>query len=293
MDCAILFSDVSGSTSLYEILGDDRAFALIGNCLKSMSTCTTEAGGRVVKTIGDCVMAVFPTADAAAIAATEMQAAAEKLGAAGGTRVGLRIGFNFGPVVEQQDGDVFGDAVNLAARVCDLASKGQIITVRETAKLLSRPFWPSLRELYKIPVKGKENEVELLEVMWGSAVEDRTAVAAPPSHDYANQVLDLSLHDKRLSVGKDRRKVTFGRDHEADFSIQDRMASRAHAMIERRRDKFILIDHSSNGTYVTVDGEAEAVLRREEFALRGHGWISLGQPRAANPEAVEYNCTTV
>jgi len=92
--------------------------------------------------------------------------------------------------VVEKDGDVFGDAVNLAARVCDLASKGQIITVRETAKLLSRPFWPSLRELYKIPVKGKEEEVELLEVMWGSAVEDRTAVAAPPSHGYANQALD-------------------------------------------------------------------------------------------------------
>jgi len=292
MDCAILFSDVSGSTSLYEILGDERAFALIGSCLKSMSACTTEAGGRVVKTIGDSVMAVFPTADAAAIAATEMQAAAEKLGDAGGTRVGLRIGFNFGPVVEK-DGDVFGDAVNLAARVCDLASKGQIITVRETAKLLSRPFWPSLRELYKIPVKGKEEEVELLEVMWGSAVEDRTAVAAPPSHDYANQVLNLSLHDMRLSVGRERRKVTFGRDHEADFSIQERMVSRAHAMIERRRDKFILIDHSSNGTYVTVDGEPEALLRREEFVLRSHGWISFGQSRATSAEVVEFNCTSI
>ena len=291
MDCAILFSDVSGSTSHYEILGDERAFALVGTCLKSMSACTTEAGGRVVKTIGDSIMAVFPTADAAAIAANEMQAAAQKLGDAGGTRVGLRIGFNFGPVVEQ-DGDVFGDAVNLAARLCDLASKGQIITSRETAKLLSRPFWPSLRELYKIPVKGKEQEIELLEVMWGSAVEERTAVAAPPAQDYASQVLDLSLHDKRLSVGKDRRKVTFGRDHEADFSIQDRMISRAHAMIERRRDKFILIDHSSNGTYVTLDGEPEAFLCRDELLLRGHGWISFGQPRAASQEAVEFNCTT-
>lgn len=292
MDCAILFADVSGSTSHYEILGDERAFALIGTCLKTMSACTTDGGGRVVKTIGDSIMAVFPTADGAAIAATEMQAAARKLGDAGGTRVGLRIGFNFGPVLEE-DGDVFGDAVNLAARLCDLASKGQIITSRETAKLLSRPFWPSLRELYKIPVKGKENEVELLELMWGSAVEERTAVAAPPSHDYANQVLNLSLHDTRLSVGKDRRKVTFGRDHEADFSIQDRMISRAHAMIERRRDKFILIDHSSNGTYVTLDGEPEAFLCRDELLLRGHGWISFGQPRATTRESVEFNCTTL
>jgi len=71
------------------------------------------------------------------------------------------------------------------------------------------------------------------------------------------------------------------------------MVSRAHAMVERRRDKFILIDHSSNGTYVTVNGEPEALLRREEFVLRGHGWISFGQSRATSPEVVEFNCTSI
>ncbi|HEY5636756.1 MAG TPA: adenylate/guanylate cyclase domain-containing protein [Burkholderiales bacterium] len=289
MDCAILFSDVSGSTALYEIMGDERAFTLIEGCLTSMSNCTTQSGGRVVKTIGDAVMAVFPSAELAATAATEMQLEAEKLGRGAGTPVGLRIGFHFGPVVEQ-DSDVFGDAVNLASRLCDLAARGEIITSKETASLLPRLFAPNLRILYPVAVKGLEREIELIEIVWQGMGSERTAIASLPPTRAASHTLELTRGGSRVELGRERRKVTFGRDHEADFPITDRMASRAHAMIERRRDRFVLADHSANGTFVTLGDEPEIVLRREEMALRGHGWIAFGQPRALSREAVEFRC---
>lgn len=288
-ECAILFADVAGSTAMYEILGDERAFSLIEKCLASMSACTRDAGGRVVKTIGDAVMAVFPTSDEAAGAATEMQLAAVKLGTDANAKVGLRIGFCFGPVVEQGT-DVFGDAVNLASRLCDLASKGEIITSRDTADRLSPIFLPTLRKLYSVPVKGKEQEIELIEVRWEGSVEEATAIARPLSLVPGASVLHLKYRDKELPMTRERRKVSFGRDHEADISIPTRMASRAHAMIERRRDKFVLIDHSANGTFVTIDGQAEMTLRREEFPLRGHGWIAFGAPRDQSTEVVEFRC---
>lgn len=289
MDCAILFSDVSGSTALYEIMGDEHAFALIECCLTTMSNCTSQSGGRVVKTIGDAVMAVFPTADAAATAATEMQLEAEALGRKSGTPVGLRIGFHFGPVVEQ-DGDVFGDAVNLASRLCDLAARGEIITSKETASALSRLFAPNLRILYPVAIKGLAREVELIELVWQGGGTERTAIATLPPTRAAAQVLELTREGTRVELGRERRKVTFGRDHEADFPIGDRMASRAHAMIERRRDRFILADHSANGTYVTLGDESELLLRREEMALSGHRWIAFGRPRAQTREGVEFRC---
>ncbi|MBI3370621.1 MAG: adenylate/guanylate cyclase domain-containing protein [Betaproteobacteria bacterium] len=288
-ECAILFADVAGSTSLYEILGDERAFSLIEKCLASMSACTRDAGGRVVKTIGDAVMAVFPTADEAAGAATEMQLAAGGLGADTKAKVGLRIGFCYGPVVEQGT-DVFGDAVNLASRLCDLASKGETITSRDTADRLSPIFLPTLRKLYSVPVKGKEQEVELIEVRWEGSVEEATAIARALSLVPGSSVLHLKYRDEETPMTRDRRKVTFGRDHEADISIPSRMASRAHAMIERRRDKFVLIDHSANGTYVTIEGQPEMTLRREEFPLRGHGWVAFGAPRDQSTEVVEFRC---
>jgi adenylate cyclase len=288
-DRAVLFADVAGSTSLYEILGDKRAFALIEQCLDTMSRCTAELHGRVVKTIGDAVMAVFETADDAAAAAAEMQLRVTKSGAASGAKLGLRIGFHFGPVVEQEkDGDVFGDTVNLASRLCDLATRGQIITDSETARRLPVLFAGNLRRLYAIQVKGRDKEVDLIELVWQSATEELTSITAPVAKTAGHAVLELELGGTRIDVGPDRRKVTFGRDHEADFTIRDDRVSRAHANIEHRRGHFVLADHSSNGTYVTLEEKKEMHVHREELTLLGHGWISFGRPRAEAHQVVEF-----
>jgi adenylate cyclase len=290
MECAVLFADVAGSTALYEVLGDERAFALVESCLSTMSACTEEVHGRVIKTIGDAVMAVFRSADDAADAATEMQRRVDTLGPPVGLTLRLRIGFHWGPVVAHAH-DVFGDSVNLASRLCDLASKGQIVTDRETVQHLSGRFAGNLRELFAIPVKGKEREVELVEIGWQASTQETTLIApsrkpasAPPS------LLVLSLEGTQIEMGPERRKVTFGRDHEADFTLGDHAVSRAHAMIERRRERFVLIDHSSNGTYVSFDGKPESRVHREELPLFDHGWIAFGAPRAQATQVVEFRC---
>ncbi len=290
MECAVLFADVAGSTALYEVLGDERAFALVEQCLKTMSDCTTEVHGRVVKTIGDAVMAVFKDADEAAAAAAEMQFRVDKLGPAVGVRLGVRIGFHYGPVVER-DNDVFGDCVNLASRLCDLASKGQIITDKDTAARLSNIYTPNLRKLFSIPVKGKEQEVDLIEIVWQTATQEMTSiVTAPASPSAGKALLELDLEGTRIEMGPQRRKVTFGRDHEADYTIHNAKVSRAHAMLERRREHFVLIDHSSNGTFVTVEDKPEMKVHHEEMTLMGHGWISFGQPRTEALQVAEYRC---
>ena len=289
MDCAVLFADVAGSTALYDVLGDERAFALVDRCLAEMSDCTGEFGGRVVKTIGDAVMSVFPGADPAAAAAAEMQGRVARLGPPAGVRVFLRIGFRLGPVVER-DSDVYGDTVNLASRLCDLASRGQILTDRETSEHLSGVHQPSLRRLYSIPVKGKAQEVDLLELVWQEAATEMTAIVATPAPTTGRARLELTLDGARIEVGPDRRKVSIGRDHEADFTIRHPNVSRAHATIERRRERFVLTDHSSNGSYVTLDGRDELRVHHEELTLDGHGWIAFGQPRVQAEQVVEFRC---
>lgn len=290
MDCAVLFADVAGSTALYEMLGDERAFALVEGCLTLMSGCTAQAQGRVVKTIGDAVMSVFPSADAAAAAAVEMQSRVEAHGLAQGVHLGLRIGFHFGPVVAH-DTDVFGDTVNLASRLCDLASRGQIVTDRDTAQTLGERFLGDLRTLYAIPVKGKQDEVDLIELGWQASGDEKTIiVAARPAGGAAKALLELSLDSQQLVMGPDRRKVTMGRDLEADFVIRGRSASRAHAMIERRREHFVLADHSANGCFVTFEGRPEMRVHHEELTLVGHGWIAFGQPSAEAAQVAEFRC---
>lgn len=290
MDCAVLFADVAGSTALYEVLGDQRAFTLVESCLATMSACTQEMHGRVVKTIGDAVMAAFASADQAAAAAAEMQYRVDKMGPAMGVRLSLRIGFHFGPVVES-DADVFGDTVNLASRLCDLASKGQIITDKDTALRLGRIYAASLRKLFSVPVKGKEQEVDLIEILWHGAADEMTALVTTPGVQASEGArLELELGGTRLEMGPQRRKVTIGRDLETDFPVRNPNVSRAHAMIERRRERFVLVDHSLNGTYVSFEGRPETKVHHEELALSGQGSLAFGQPTAEALQRLSFRC---
>ena len=81
-----------------------------------------------------------------------------------------------------------------------------------------------------------------------------------------------------------------GRDATTELVIPDRMASRAHCEVEQRQNKFIVIDRSANGTWITVDGEPPVILRREEAMLRGKGSITLGHSLDGATEIVQYHC---
>lgn len=285
----VLFADVSGSTKLYEAIGDARAQETIERCLAEMGRITAAERGLVVKTIGDEIMSSFSDADAGARAAVAMQAAITALPVVGGFRLGLRVGMHFGPVVER-DGDLFGDTVNLAARLTELAARGQVITSLETVDRLEPLLKMDCRRLYSIAVKGKEKEVELCELLWNESGDATTMVVDRPPAAVAATSLRLSYGGRVLNLPADRRSVVLGRDATADLVVADRMASRAHCEIELRVDKFVVSDRSANGTYISEDGRDEVVLRREEMVLRGHGYIVLGQSRAGATELVEYSC---
>ena len=288
-EAAVLFADVSGSTKLYETAGDAIAHAAIEKCVNLMREKTVGSNGRVIKTIGDEVMAAFPTADDAAGAAIEMQSAISEMPPVGGTQIGIRIGFNHGPVVER-DGDVFGDAVNLAARLAAVATKGQIITARETVMQMAPMLKASTRAITTIQVKGKAQEIQVYELIWQQS-EDMTTLASQKSvYKPKNAKLKLLVQGNEVILSAERPSLALGRDASADLVIKERMASRAHGKIERRLDKFILTDHSANGTFITIEGDKEIVLRREEFTLRGHGWIAFGQSRATATDVVEFFC---
>jgi adenylate cyclase len=131
---AVLFADVSDSTRLYESLGDTAAFGGVRGVIGSLKSVSGAFGGRVVKTIGDGLMCVFPDADSAASAAAEMQLAiAQRPPLERGKKLTIRVGFHVGPVIQEGD-DVFGDSVNVAARMASLALPGQAITTADTVR---------------------------------------------------------------------------------------------------------------------------------------------------------------
>lgn len=283
----VLFADVSGSTRLYETAGDAAALEGISACLAAARRATEASGGRVVKTIGDELMGIFPGPDAAANAAADMQAKIDALPEVAGTKLGVRIGFHHGPVL-QRDDDVFGDTVNLAARLVAQAKKGEIILSTGTAEQLGPIFRVMVRELHAITVRGKAEEIGLAELVWKRDADATVFAVTRPRVRLATSGLRLKYRGREVARRRDTDSVAIGRDAANGLVIEDDQASRQHCTIERHQDIFVLRDHSTNGTYVTVEGDAEMAVRRSEVSLRKHGWISFGRPRAADVEVVEF-----
>jgi adenylate cyclase len=285
----VLFADVSGSTRLYETVGDTGALAAITLCVKLFAALIEQHGGRVVKTIGDEVMAIFPGASEAGRAAVDIQLGMREMAPVDKVRLAVRIGLHHGPVMERDDGDVFGDTVNLAARLTEMAAAGQIITSLETVDLLAPIQKMDCRSLYAIPVKGKEREVGICEVLW-TDTEDATQLVAQRATTDSGTQLRIVYRSRIVVVSDERRSLVLGREATVDLVVAERKASRVHCAIERRQDKFMIIDRSANGTYVTIDGDREIVLRREEAMLRHHGVIALGQSQSTATERIEFFC---
>lgn len=289
---AILFSDVAGSTSLYETLGDNVARKLIAQCIADMSDSIVSHKGTVIKTIGDEIMCTFPSADDAVRSAMEMQEQVTDGVVVDGTPypLSIRIGLHFGSVIHEK-GDVFGDAVNVAARMAQLAKGGQIITTADTVKSLHPMLKVSARLLDRLSVKGKAQTMEIHEVVWQE--DDVTHIASGVVTNIPTQRASLRLvySDKEVKLDANSPGFSMGRGSRADLMVEESLASREHVLIETRRGKFVLLDKSTNGTYVLDDNDKSTYLRREEMVLSGSGKISLGRDFAQNPEEyVRYYC---
>jgi adenylate cyclase len=287
--CAVLFADISGSTRLYEELGDEQALARIETCLRVLREAALEFGGRVVKTTGDGLMCSFEQAEAALHAARFMQVRLAEQAALGGPTLAIHVGCHYGPVLENA-GDLYGDCVNVAVRVVGLAKAGQVIATQEVVARIGEHLRERVRMLDHVGVKGKREPLEIFELSWQDA-EELTTLGTRLEQPAARLKLVFSGREIWFD-GAGGSALRLGRDAACEIVVVDRRASRQHARIEKRRDKFILIDQSSNGTHVALAGEAADIyLRREELVLRGSGRIGVGH-RVGDPEAtvLEFYC---
>jgi len=285
IQATIAFADVCQSTRLYEVLGDQRARSAIAECIAVMSEITRRYDGRVIKTIGDEVMVAFKSADAAATALTLMQEEITDKMSVDGFPLVVRAGFHAGTVL-LEDGDVFGDAVNTAARVAGRAKPGQIMTTADTVALLSPAWRASTRQVDLSTVKGKRSPIAMYDLVRGS--EDATVIQTRPRAPQENDAtLRLSLGPSEVRVDPSNPSATLGRGPGNDLVVGDTLASRLHARIEYRRGRFVLVDLSVNGTFVLPDGDSEPTwLRRDEVALEGEGRIGLGRSPGSDAEPV-------
>lgn len=282
LEVAILFADVVGSTQMYDKFGDTKASETVSDCLEVMKDATHKFNGTVIKTIGDEVMSTFPSVDDAMNAAVLMQV---QITADNKQEdripVSIRIGCHYGPVVQEQN-DIFGAAVHTANRMTSQAKAKQIIISGETVELLGPELQKQTRQIDVATVRGRLDEVALFEFLWNP--EEATSMLPTigwENRGKAGSKMILTFRDNEVEVSDKRKSVNLGRADDNDLVIKGNLISRIHAKVELSRGKFVLVDQSTNGTFLqNVQGD-ETFVRRDSTELGGEGTIGLG--RAEEP----------
>jgi len=275
-----MFADVVGSTTLYEKLGDIAARERLSKALNSLVSITHRHRGELVKTIGDEIMVYFKNIDMALMAATAMQETMEDDRSPETVGVNIRIGMHYGAAL-LENGDLFGDSVNVAARVAEISRSGQVLLTKETAALIqSVDISTRVFKLDTTKVKGRSSEVELYTLRWEDEADathlSTSSNLTSPITSLKGIFLTLESQNQQYKIEPGSNTI-LGRGKDCQVITIGDLVSRHHAMIEHRQGRFVLIDHSTNGTFVLREGEGETFLRRDSLPLQGKGSISLGR----------------
>jgi adenylate cyclase len=288
---AIMFADVSGSSALYKQLGNQEAKAIVDDVVSHMAATTIVHEGMVVKTIGDEVMARFDNAATACRVAIAIQERSSREFADIG--LGIRIGIAYGDTVVTPN-DVFGDTVNDAAFVAHIARANQILLTQGVTDELDGALTQQCQLFDRINIKGDSQKSVIYRLAWESSQENDLSTRVMQIHDVTRYVatfqLTLKIGEQVINILPDQTPYTIGRDHnKVNLRMEHSVCSREHCHIEFRRGKYVLIDHSTNGTYVHEENKTPIYLRREEAPLQGKGVISVGQQvNPSNPWLIHF-----
>jgi adenylate cyclase len=273
----VVFVDVAASVALYRRLGDALAASRISTALDLVGEQAAAQGGELIKRSGDELLLLFGNPERTIDALIEIQ---------NDSRLNLRIGAHRGAILRQHD-DIYGDTVNLAARLTAIARARQIV--------LSRPLFESLEgaqrsmceRFQRLRIKGVATSVAIYQLRWegaaATAINTLEATQFPrPSTLVLELVLDGPLEGSRESP-PDRAATTLrvsgtedvliGRDPSCDLIIDHPRVSRFHATVESHDGQFLLRDHSTNGSVLQTGPRP---LRRATVPLRGQGAVSFG-----------------
>ncbi|MFO1387885.1 FHA domain-containing protein [Cellvibrio sp.] len=288
---AIMFADVSGSSALYKQLGNQEAKAIVDDAVSHMAATTIVHDGVVVKTIGDEVMARFDSAATACRVAIAIQQRSSREFADLG--LGIRIGIAFGDTVITPT-DAFGETVNDAAFVAHIARANQIVLTQGVIDQLDATLMQQCQLFDRVNIKGDNQKTIIYRLAWETSQHNDLSTRVMPVLDVTRYVstfeLTLRMGDKVISILPDQTPYSIGRDfNKVHLHLDSSVCSREHCHIEFRRGKYVLVDHSTNGTYVHEENKTPIYLRREEAPLQGGGVISIGQQvDSKNPWLIHY-----
>lgn len=282
----VMFADLSGSSTLYKLLGNLGAKAKIDDVLTAMISEVESHEGQLIKTIGDEIMVTFEDITEACHCAQVLLRQVAQVD----SQLPVRIGMSFGETLIEKD-DVFGDIVNDAAHLTHVARAGQILLSQTMYDHLPEDLRFDCHEFDRVTIKGNDEKSVIYRLPWESFTQahNATAVMSIGNITESNDLIRITLQygEQKVCILPHQTPFILGRDsNRANLRINHDLASREHCEVVFRRGKFVLVDHSTNGTYVSSQNQEEIYLRREEFPLVGDGKISIGQSIKQGEERV-------
>ncbi|MDO9196928.1 adenylate/guanylate cyclase domain-containing protein [Rhodoferax sp.] len=282
----VVFTDLFGSTSAFESLGNARATQAVTQITTWIAKIVESHGGRVVKMLGDGVLALFGDTRSAINAVVEMQRTHQKrmTQIPPANRMPIRIGVASGDV-EIMAGDCYGDAVNVAARLSDLSGPHQIWVNAAALDGANEADGVRFRLLGPISIRGRAEPCTVYQVDWQEDVTtdfltmqaDLDPMRDGPQTDALGGQIELTWLDTKKTFKSFELPIHIGRVRQAEFVVNDPRVSRTHARIDWRNGSVMLVDVSSYGCWVRFSGAgSDLLLRREECVLHGRGEIALG-----------------
>lgn len=285
-ELTIAFVDLTGSVSVFETLGNDRATKAVTKLTQWIGSMGAEGGGTVVKMLGDGVLMSFANNRQAVDAMLNIQQEHAKrlLQWPDRLKLMMQIGMARGQVVVV-DGDCFGDAVNVASRLSDLAGPEQIMATDTVIRKLGPRNNVRSRSLGPMRIKGRVEPCEVFRIEWQPEMLSEFLTlpadlqALGPAKDAVFGGIELTWLDASQAFNLTDLPMKIGRVPEADFVVSDPRVSRLHASIDIRSGNYVLEDISSYGTWVRfVGGDHVIALRRQECLLHSDGEIAMGAP---------------
>lgn len=289
----VLFANISESTKLYERMDNDTATHMIKECLSLMQKITETQMGDVLNITGDKANCIFWDATSAVLAAKGMHEAIEGYlndGTQADVNINLHIGIHTGPV-QKEGNEIFGDTVNILAKVTQIAKPREIMITEPVFDELEDMLKSSARHTKILKFKDNSPPLKLYEYIWEdyetTIAVNRTTFSMMETVE--NVCLELTYQNQKYKITNQAPQLKLGRQRQNDIVIRSESISRFHAFIELRNNRFILSDQSTNGTFVyPKDGHPYSVKQAEAF-LEGSGSLCLGEDNCLDsPARIHY-----
>ena len=287
-ELTVLFADICRSTVLFDKLGDQDALKLVMKALELAQKIVSEHEGTVIGTIGDEVMCTFTAPQQALIAARQVHRMIQQDALMQSNQLAMRVGINTGAVVSISN-SVYGDTVNIAARLAQQAKANQSLVSSNTIALIDQSLRDQIRPIGEINLRGKAGAIDVYELLGMDMEEEITEVASSKTLESRAFLMNVRYRTRQMRFDPMLVSFLFGRGLDCDQTIDHPTISREHAEILYRNGQYILRDFSTNGSFI-VQGDQPERVHRSSVELRGQGRIYLGRTLDMPEFCIEFTC---